>query len=271
MTLSRDYFRPVVNENGYVLMFPNVGSEEKLLQSYPPNPYAESATALFPLGTRLTRGCEEWLYCKNGASALSTLGTPIQQAAAVHAEMDDDIVVGAASAIGAYTVTLTSTTNLAAAPLSTKDGIAEGFLIVNDEAGEGQLYKIKSHEAFSGTSNAIFTLYDPLTVALTTSSQVGLVQNPCANVIATTAVVSGMFIGVNQIAVTANYYFWAKVRGVAPGNMHAAVALGTYVVVGTTAAKFDPAAAVTTELIVGEMMTPGVADTEKAIIYLYGR
>jgi hypothetical protein len=52
--------------------------------------------------------------------------------------------------------------------------------------------------------------------------------------------------------------------------MHAAVALGTYVVVGTTAAKFDPAAAVTTELIVGEMMTPGVAG-EKAIIYLYGR
>ena len=271
MTTSRAYYRPVVNDAGYILEFPNVGSEDELLQSTPPNPFAESQYQQFPLGTRLKRGREEWQYCKNGSVALATLGTPIQAAAVVHAEMPDDIAVGAASASGATTVTLTSTANLAAAPLNAKDGIAEGFLIVNDAAGQGQLRKIKGHAAFASTADSVFTLYDPLTVALTTSSQVGLMQHPCANVIATAAVLSGMFIGVNELAITASYYFWAKVKGPAPAVVQAAISMGTYVVVGTTAAKFDPSSAVTTEIIVGECATLGVADTEHCIVNLYGR
>lgn len=262
----------VLNVNGYTLEYPNVSDTEELITSIDPNPYGESSGPLFTLGTSLYRGKhEEWMYCQNGAGTLSVLGTPIQQAAAIHAEADDDIVVGAASAIGDSTVTLTSTTNLATAPLSTKDGFKDGYLIVNDEAGQGQLRKIKGHEAAVSTNDFVVTLYNPLTVALTTSSQVGIAQNPAANIIATAAVVSGMFIGVNEIAVTALYYFWAKVRGPAPGVVQTAIALGTYVVVGTTAAKFDPSAALTTELIVGECMTPGVNDTEQCIIYLYGR
>jgi len=268
---SRSYSKQVFNDSGFVLLNPNVADETGLLQSYPPNPYAESATQQFPLGTRLIRGIEEWLYCRSNATGFATLGTPIQSAAAVHAEADDDIVVGAASAIGAYTVTLTSTANIDTGVFASVDGLKDGFLIVNDEAGQGQLYKIKGNEAFVTTGNAIITLYDPLTVALTTSSEVGIIQNPCNNVLATTAVVTGMFIGVNQIAVTASYYFWAKTRGPAPAVPNAAIALGTYVVVGTTAAKFDPSAAVTTELIVGEPITPSIADTEQFIVYLYGR
>lgn len=262
------YRAQLFNENGYVLMYPNINEPGNLLQSLPPNPYAESSTQLFPLGTRLIQGEREWVYSKCGASDLATLGTPLQTAAAIHAEADDDIVVGAASAIGDYTVTLTSTANLAAAPLSSKDGYREGYLIVNDAAGEGQMYKIKGHEAASGTSNFVVTLYDPLTVALTTSSQVGLAQNPYSNVIASAAVVTGIFTGVNLIAVTASYYFWAQVHGPAPVNAHAAVPLGTAVVIGTTAAKADPAADTTTEIIIGYPLTPGVADTEKFMVFL---
>jgi hypothetical protein len=274
MTKSREYSQQVHNESGYILQFPNIGDAKELVQNMPPNPYAESAMQLFPLGTRLIRGSQEWQYCKAAAVALATLGTPIQSAAAIHAEADDDIVVGAASAIGDYTVTLTSTANLAAAPLTTKDGFKDGYLIVNDEAGEGQMYKIKSHEAASGTSNFVVTLYDPLTVALTVASQVGLHQNECANVIASAAVVTGVFIGINLIAITASYYFWAQCHGPAPVNAHAAVAKGTGVIIGTTAAKGDPEAANSvdadgaTEMLIGYPMTPGVADTEKFMVYL---
>jgi hypothetical protein len=270
---SKKYSRQVWNESGYILYYPNLSTEEGyegVLQDVPPNPYAQSATQLFPAGTVLQRGMEKWWYCKAG-EALATLGTPIQSPAAVHAEQDDDITVGAAAAIGAYEVHLTSTNNLDTGALASKDGLKDGFLIVNDEAGEGQMYKIKTHNAFVTTGDVEIQLYDPLTVALTTSSQVGVIQNPCMDVIATKAVVTGMFVGVNQLAITDDYWFWAKMGGPAPGNMHTACAKGTYVVVGTTAAKFDPASAVTTELIVGEMLTPGVADTEKAIIYIYPR
>jgi len=262
------YRHQLFNESGYVIEFPNVADTPELLQTLPPNPYAESVTQLFPLGTKLTQGERVWRYTKNSASGLATIGTPLQNAARVHAEMDDDIVVGAASAIGATTVTLTSTANLAAAPLSTKDGIKEGYLYVNDEAGQGQCYKIKGHAALSGTADSVFTLYDPLTVALTTSSEVGLAQNPYANVIATAAVLTGMCVGVNPIAVTASYYFWAQTGGPAAVVPQAAIALGTTVVVGTTAAKADPAAAVTTEVIIGWPMTPGVADTEQFLCFL---
>lgn len=271
MTTSREYRQQIYNESGYVLLFPNVADEEDLIQSYPPDPYAQSATQQFPLGTRLIRGVEEWLYCQSDSTGFATLGTPIQSAAAIHAEADDDIVVGAAAAIGATEVTVTSTANLDTGVFAVVDGLKGGFLIVNDADGQGQLRKIKGNEAFVTTGDAVITLYDPLTVALTTSSQVGIIQNPCKNVLATTAVVSGMFIGVNELAVTASYYFWAKCKGPAAGVAHAAIAKGTYVVVGTTAATFDPSAAVTTEIIVGEPLTPAIAATEQFIIYLYGR
>ena len=265
MTLMRAYRHQVQNESGYVVLAPPVAATEELLQTMPPNPYAESATQLFPIGTVMYAAERRFHYCKNAAVALD-IAAPLQSAARIHAEADDDIVVGAASAIGATTVTLTSTANLAAAPLSTKDGFKEGYLIVNDAAGEGQMARIKGHAAASGTSTFVVTLYDPLTIALTTSSEVGLIQNPYANVVASKAVMTGIYVGQPLIAVTASYYFWAQDEGPRPIVAQAAVALGTTVVVGTTAAKADPALNTTTELAIGSPLTPGIADTESFIV-----
>jgi hypothetical protein len=62
--------------------------------------------------------------------------------------------------------------------------------------------------------------------------------------------------------------FWAQTRGPCAVVPQAAIALGTEVVVGTTAAKANPAAAATTELKIGDPMTPGVADTEAFLCFL---
>jgi hypothetical protein len=271
MTYSREYSQQLWNESGYVLLNPNILNESELLQKFPPNPFAESATQQYPLGSKLIRGVEEWIYCKNSSAALTVLGTPIQAPAAVHADQEDDLVVGVAAAIGDYEVSVTSTANVDTGALAELDGLKDGYLIVNDADGQGQARKIRGNAIFVTTGQAIVKLYDPLTVALTTSTEVGILHNPFKDVIAVAAVTTGLFIGVNELAITASYYFWAKSKGPGPGVMHAAVAKGTWVVVGTTAAKFDPAAAVTTEIIVGEMLTPGIADTEHALIYFYGR
>lgn len=238
------------------------------------NVYAQSATQQFPLGTKIIRGDQVFRYCKAGEAL--TIATPLQSAAAAHAEQDDDIVCGAAAAAGAYTVEVTSTANLDTSPNDTANNFAEGYLFVNDEAGEGQCYKIKSNEALSGTDNATFTLYDPIITALTTVSQLGLAKNPYKDVIKSAAVVTGMFIGVPLIAVTSGYYFWAQTGGVAPVVAHAAVAKGTAVIVGTTAAKADPIAANSvdadgaTEVVIGYPITPGAADTETFLVFLTG-
>ena len=270
MTLSKNYRAQVFNEAGYVLFTPNVGDTDKLLQTLPPNPYAESATQLFPAGTKLMRGEEVWRYTKNGTVALN-IAAPLQSAAQVHAEQSINIAVGAAAAIGDTVISLTSSTNLDDSPNNVVNDFAEGYVVVNDAAGEGQLRKIKSNAAFTAdTAEVLFTLYDPLTIALTTASKLALVRNPFYKVVASKAVMTGIFAGVPEIPVTASYWFWSKTGGPAPVIQQAALTLGTRVVVGTTAAKADPAADVTTEVEIGYAMIPGDADTETAIVFLTG-
>lgn len=262
------YRRPIFNEGGYILDFPCVGSEEDLLQSFPPNPYAESATQQFPLGTKLTQAERIWRYCKNGGSGLN-IAAPISSAPAVHADQQEDIACGVLAAIGAYVVSLTSTANLDGSPNDEKDTFKEGYLIANDEAGEGQCYKIKSNEAFSVTAESLFTLYDPLTIAFSTSTQCGLIMNPYKNVVVCpTAATMGWPAGVPGIAVTASYFFWSQTGGPAAVVPQEAIALGNYVVVGTTAGKGNIISAVTTEFIIGWPLTPGIADTESMMVFL---
>lgn len=266
MAKMRDYYRPVVNQAGYVLMFPNVADEEDLLQSYPPNPYAQSETQQFPLGTKLIQGERVWRYAHAGEALV--IAAPLQSPARAHAEQDDDIVCGAAAAIGTYDVSVTSTANLDTSPNDSKDNFKDGYLIVNDEAGEGQMYKIKEAPALSGTDKSIFKLYDPLTIALTTSSELGLIKNPYKDVVDIKAVATGHPIGVALLAITNGYYFWCQSGGPAPVVANAAVSLGTKVVVGTTEGKVDPASAATTELTIGYPLTPGVTTDEYFMVFL---
>jgi len=264
------YRAKVLNVGGYVVMFPNVGDAVPKV-TFPPNPYADSVTQLFPLGTKLIQGERVWRYCKNANNELAIAGF-LQQATYVNAAQDDDIVVAVAADIGDYKVVVDSQAVLESAPLSTKNGIAEGYLIINDGTGNGQMYKIKAHEAFNHTHQTDIFLYDPLTIALVAdNSDVGLIQNPYANVITATAVVSGMPIGVPLFVVTAKYYFWCQTGGPAPVRTQAAIALGTPACVGTTEGEVDPAATAgtgTTQLIVGYMMTLGVTQDDYAICFL---
>jgi len=268
---SKTYMHQVYNKSGYILLYPNVATESALLEGVPPNPYAESATQLFPLGTKLVQGERIWRYCKNGAAALA-IGVPIQSMPAVNAVADDDMAVGVAADIGDYVVSITSQAAMNLYPFATEeDGLAEGYLIVNDGAGQGQCYKIKSSEAFSGTSQTLVTLYDPLTIALATAtSQVGIHQNPYANVIVTAGTaLSGICVGIPQFVVTtAYYYFWSQTGGPAAAMAGAAIAKGTSCVVGTTAAVVSPESSETAEVHIGYPLTPAVTVLEHFMIFL---
>ena len=272
MTKMRDYYRPVVNQAGYILMFPNIGAADELLQSYPPNPYAESKYQLFPLGTKMTQGERVWRYCKNSSAAITVVGNMLSSPITVHADAEDDLVVaastGEAYAIGSYDITLTSTENIDVAPWSTANGGKEGYVYINLGTGIGQMRKIKSHEALVTTGTAKFTVYDPWNVAIVAGTSVaGIIQNPYSNVVVSPALADNP-VGCAPIAVTASYYFWAQSGGPAAVTTHAAIAVGTMAVVGTTAGEIDPMASVTTEIIVGWPITPGVTDNDCAAIFL---
>jgi len=265
MTEMRDYYRPVVNQAGYVLFYPCIGDEKDLLQSYPPNPYAQSEAQQFPLGTKLVQGERVWRYCRAGA----TLGiaAPVEGPTVANAAQNYNITT-VSGALAGTTIVMTSSSALATVPNATADAFKEGYWFVNDEAGEGQCYKIKSNTAISGVANFTVELYDPLTILLTTSTECGLIHNPYNKVIASTATCANMVIGVPLLGITDTYYFWCQSGGPAPVVTYGTQVLGTMVIAGTTAAKADPMSATTAEVIIGYPLTPCSTDTETFMCFL---
>ena len=89
----------------------------------------------------------------------------------------------------------------------------------------GTFYKIKGNDAMVSATTATIFLYDPLTVAIAISDEVGVAQNPYKDVV--TGSTTAPVIGVPLIGVTDNYYFWAQFAGIGPGvDSSAGVAAG---------------------------------------------
>jgi len=251
---------------------PSLNVAKDLLRTDLPEPYAESITQLWPLGTKAVQGDRVWRYCKNSASALTVIGSSLQAPAGAHADTDEDIVVAASAgetyAIGSKTITITSTANFGA-PWTTANAGKEGYISVNGGTGVGMCRKIKAHEA-SGGGTAAFTItvYDGWSVApIAADTECSLAENPYSNVVKSAALTT-MPIGVNPIAVAASYYFWAQTGGPASIQTNAAIPVGTMAICGTTSGKVDPCSAFTTEVIMGYMLTPGIKNTDAAIIFL---
>ncbi len=266
---ARAYSQQLFNESGYILMYPQIGSEP-VIQGAPPNPYAESSIQQYPLGTKLIQAERIWRYCKAGGSGLN-IAAPISSAPAVDTDQQEDIVCSTGSAIGSHSLWLKSTAALDGSPNDEKNTFAEGYVHINDGTGQGQIYKIKSNDAFSGTDdNEEFILYDPLTIAtIAADTEFGLIMSPYKNVVVCpTAATMGICLGVPMRAVTTLFYFWSQTGGPASVVPQAAIALGNYAIVGTTAGKVNIISAVTTEYIIGWPLTPGIADTEEMMIYL---
>ena len=265
----------IFNESGFVLMVPAVG-EGGLLQDHPPDPLTESKYQEYPLGTKLIQGERVWRYAKNSSAAITVVGNILQGPAGVHADIEDDRVVAVSTgqpyAIGSYDITVKSTTDIDVAPWSTANGGKEGYIYINLGTGIGQCRKIKSHEAFVTTGDALVTVYEPWKVApIAADSVVGLAENPYSNVVVAAAQATlgpAPPIGVATIALTASYYFWAQSGGPCAVTTNAAIAHSTLCVVGTTAGKIDPFSAFTTECIVGWPITPGISADDCALIFL---
>ncbi len=264
------FTRKVINRSGRVLFLPSVASMNELYDAIDINPMAQSLTQEFPLGSKLVEGDRVWRYSRNGAGTLTPAMT-LQGALVQNAAASVDIVVDAASAAGVYTVSLTSQAAIAVAANYYK----EGYLFINDEAGEGEYYKIKSHDALvTTTAGSIFNLYSPIKTALTVASQVGLRKNPYDYVIVSAAPLTSICVGVAPIDVTAAYYFWAQRGGPCAVNAKVAIQIGAMVAVGVTAGQVDVTAHDATygmtrgTQVIGYAMTPGAADTEKFLCYL---
>lgn len=162
------------------------------------------------LGTvGVTKDGRKFRYAfSNGAI---TAGTLVMELDITNAGHDTDMVIP--SAVAADSTSVTVTNNAAAIA---KNDFADGYLYVNDNAGQGQLYVIKSNAAAGTTSALVLTLEedDAIDIALTTSSQVGIRTNPFLDCQTWDADdIDGIPLGWAVAAVGDNEYFWCQTHG----------------------------------------------------------
>lgn len=161
-------------------------------------------------------------YAKVGASTL-VAGNALQGPAEVTTHQT---MTPTAADIGAMTVSAT----LGITNAVTANQYAGGFLTIDTTPGNGYNYVIKSHPAAAASAACVFTLDEPLKVALTSSSRVSLTRNPYDGVIqAPATTLTGTPVGVAVFPGLTGEFVWIQTKGVAPVLISGTPAVGASV------------------------------------------
>jgi hypothetical protein len=150
---------------------------------------------------------------------------------------------------------------------------AEGMLNVSVTPGNGYIYRVSGHGAIA--SSTAFTLNldpdDPIQVALTASSRVGLHTNPWKLTVKCPTAITARVCGVTPVPAPINNFYWCQTRGPASCLINGTPAITSPVAnSATTAGAVDvwtTAAAAVTITPVGYMMQVGVT-TENDLVFL---
>lgn len=219
------------------------------------NGFTSSATQVHPLGTRAkANDGRVFRYYQAGAS--DTIAGNVQQSAAPIANHLAN--TPPAVAIGALSFTYTPGATAGAANL-----YAEGYLQVDTTPGEGYTYTISGHAAITASTAFTLNLLDPIQVALTTSSRVGLVHNAFKNLIICPTTQTATAQGVASFPITATQYGWLQTWGPCSTLIDGTPAITAPVVPSTgtagAVAKWTTAAADVAVQPIGHMMQTGVS------------
>jgi len=222
------------------------------------------ATAVHQIGTYVeTADGRGFRYAKIGATA--TVPGKLYVAAAW--DSTNFAPVGgletAAAAIGDTTVTITTSTTVAA------NLLAGGYLVTDITPGQGYTYRIKSNLA-SSAGNLVITLDDPIVVALTTASNVVLVKHPYDQVIVSPGGAStGHPVGIANTIITAAQFGWVQTYGAC------AILAGVATSISLPGVPVVPSASTAGSVIVATAILPTIGwamqlmtATEYQMIYL---
>ncbi len=157
--------------------------------------------------------------------------------------------VATAAAVGDRQVNIT----LAGATATTLGQYNGGYLVVNDGPGVGCAYRIQGTPVIAASGTAYIQLSEGIATALTTSSKVSLQYNPWALSIVHPGSSTAYFPnGVNNVAVTASYFYWSQTGGEASVLSDGVIAKGIQGVL-------------TTNAVAGAVITQGSNTTVKPV------
>mgnify|MGYP004449953501 FL=1 len=174
-----------------------------------------------------------------------TAGKVTMVAATASGHIKDLAVAAAVSAdasgIGAITVT-NATTAISGSEYYTENrgdvgDYEDGYIFVNDAAGEGQCWPIWRHSAATSSGTLTIDLFenDFVRTALTTSSEVGLAKNPYAAVeLWDVNDIDGVIAGIPNRDIASGSYGWLQTAGPAAVLTNGTVVVGKNVMTGST-------------------------------------
>jgi len=226
------------------------------------DPYTSGASQLFPLGSRLLYGNTVYRYGRLGSGAV-TAGKCVTHAASIAHHFDLTPTAGVAAGETAISVE-TAGTDI------TLNQYANGYLYINDAAGEGQMLRIQSNPAHdhSADPSIVITCYDDLATAITTSSRVTLIADPNSALIGQAATTTGATMGVTVVDIAATHYGWFAVSGPATVLTSGTLVVGNHAVPLGAVGAVGPAAGDVIQVI-GVVMIVNVT-TDYSLINLTG-
>lgn len=187
--------------NVYFPLYPTVGVPEH-------GPGAISATQAYALGTKLeARDGRVWRYALAGGTELAP--ALMTQSEAIAAEAINEVQTGYTTSIGDTTISILLTTSSGI----TDGQLAEGWLLITDGTGEGHYYRIVNNVWTTGDTVMQLTLHEPIIVATEATTEVTVIKNLYNSVIVAPTTLTGACVGVPNLTVTANNYFWAQTKG----------------------------------------------------------
>ncbi len=198
-------------------------------------------------------------YAKAGAGALSAGKMGV--AAVVAADVTNETAVAAAVGTKVLALAITSATYA-------EDYFKDGFMQINDAAGEGYSYPIEASTAVAADTAIFITLEEGIKVALTTSSEFTLVHSPWMATVESTTEES-VPIGSPVVAVTAAYYYWAQTAGPGINLVAGTPAVGTMLTLSSTAgalAAINATLDIDQPILATAMGTVGVAGEYKPVM-----
>ena len=236
-----------------------------LPQIYGADVYGQDTIQKFPLGAIgfAYGGNKGFRYGRNNASTAAVAGQ-LQVAVTVTANHVNR-ALDAAVAVDALSVAFTVGATAAA-----KDLYAEGELCINDagsSTGEGISYRIRGNTAFASSGAGTVFLDEPVQVAMTTSTEVSLVQNPWDRFVISVTDQADQFVGVANKAIAVDLYAWLQTRGLCATQADETLTVGAALTTGTgTAGQVEELDGVL-EPRLGIANQAGV-DTEERLVYL---
>jgi len=226
------------------------------------DPFTSGLSELFPLGSRLLYGNTVYAYGRLAATAV-TAGKCVTHAASIAHHFDLTPTAGVAAGETAISVE-TAGTDI------TLNQYQNGYLYVNDAAGEGQMLRIKSNPAHdhSADPSIVITCYDDLATAITTSSRITLIPDPRSGQIVQAATTTGATLGVTVVDMAASAYGWFAVSGPQAVLTSGTLVVGNHAVPLGAAGAVGPAAGDVIQVI-GTVMIVNVT-TDYSLINLTG-